>query len=116
VADLNLVVQVLMGAGLLRGTFLARGRYYRAYAVTQTTVLLLNLAMSATVIWPSTKQQVMPAFPGVFNRWYFSAPSIHAVLGITAESLVIFIAMVSTLNLLSRDAFLNWRNYPDNAQ
>jgi hypothetical protein len=31
--------------------------------VTQTTVLLLNLAMSATVIWPSTKQQVMPAFP-----------------------------------------------------
>src|SRR5262249_54531248 len=54
-ADLNLVVQVLMGGALLMGTFLARRKHYRAHAVTQTTVLLLNLAMIATLMWPSTK-------------------------------------------------------------
>ena len=26
--------------------------------------------MIATVMWPSTEQQVVPAFPGVFDQWY----------------------------------------------
>jgi uncharacterized membrane protein YozB (DUF420 family) len=112
VADLNLLVQVLMGVALLIGTFLARRKHYRAHAVTQTTVLLLNLAMIATVMWPSTEQQVMPAFPGVFDRWYFATPSIHAVLGITAESLGIFIAMVAGTKLVPEKLrFGNWKRW-----
>jgi len=112
VADLNLVVQLLMGSALLIGAFLARGKHYRAHAVTQTTVLLLNLAMITTVMWPSTEQQVMPALPGVFDRWYFAAPSIHAVLGITAESLGIFIAMVAGTKLVPEKLrFRNWKRW-----
>ena len=111
-ADLNLVVQVLMGMALLMGTFLARRKRYRAHAVTQTTVLLLNLAMIATVMWPATRQQVLPAFPGVFDRWYFAAPSIHAALGIAAESLGIFIAMVAGTNLVPEKLrFRNWKRW-----
>ena len=111
-ADLNLVVQLAMAVALLIGTFLARRRRYRAHAATQATVLLLNLGMIATVMWPSTEQQVMPAFPGVFNRWYFAAPSIHAALGITAESLGIFIALVAGTSLVpERLCFRNWKRW-----
>jgi hypothetical protein len=62
-ADVNLVVQVAMGVTLLVGAQLARRRRYRAHGIAQTTVLLLNLVMIALVMWPSTRQQVMPAFP-----------------------------------------------------
>lgn len=112
VADLNLAVQVLMGIALLIGAFLARGKHYRAHAVTQTTVLLLNLPMIATVMWPSTKQQVLPAFPAVFDRWYFAAPTLHAVLGITAEVLGIFIATVAGTKLVpGKLRFRNWKRW-----
>ena len=93
-ADVNLVVQVAMGVTLLVGAQLARRKRYRAHGIAQTTVLLLNLVMIALVMWPSTRQQVMPAFPQVFDRWYFAAPSIHAMLGIVAEGLGLFIVLV----------------------
>jgi hypothetical protein len=67
-ADVNLVVQVVMAVGLVVGGVLARRKHYRAHAITQTTVLLLNLVMIATVMWPSTRQQVMAAFPDVFGK------------------------------------------------
>jgi len=63
--------------------------------------------MIATVMWPSTEQQVVPAFPGVFDQWYFAAPSIHSVLGITAESLGIFIANGSGYEVDSRETKLS---------
>ena len=111
-ADLNLVVQLLMGAALLVGTCLARMKHYRAHAMTQTTVLLLNLVMIATVMWPSTRQQVVPAFPGSFDRWYFAVPSIHAVLGIAAESLGIFIVLAAGTRLVPEKLrFNNWKRW-----
>ena len=109
-ADLNLVVQVVMGVTLLIGTILARRGRYRAHAAMQTSVLLLNLVMIATVMWPSTAQQVLPAFPGVLDRWYFAAPSIHATLGILAECLGIFIALVAGTKVVPEKLrFANWK-------
>jgi uncharacterized membrane protein YozB (DUF420 family) len=68
--------------------------------------------MIATVMWPSTKQQVVPAFPGLFDRWYFAVPSIHAVLGIAAESLGIFITMVVGTKLVPEKLrFHNWKRW-----
>ncbi len=42
-ADFNLVVQLIMGAALIAGAFLAKQKRYRAHAICQTTVLLLNV-------------------------------------------------------------------------
>ena len=111
-ADINLVVQGMMGVALLIGGWLARRKQYRAHAVMQTTVLLLNLVMIATVMWPSTMQQVMPAFPGVFDRWYFAAPAVHGVLGIVAEGLGIFIGLVAGTKIVpERLRFQNWKRW-----
>ena len=44
-ADLNLVVQLIMGLALIAGVLLAKQERYTAHGICQTTVLLLNLLM-----------------------------------------------------------------------
>ena len=111
-ADLNLVIQAGMAVALVVGGVLAGRKQYRAHAVMQTTVLLLNLVMIATVMWPSSRQQVLPAFPDVLNRWYFAAPSLHGVLGIVAEVLGLYIALVAGTEWLPEwMRFTKWKRW-----
>ena len=94
-ADLNLVVQVIMGVALIGGAVLAKRKRYTAHGICQTTVLLLNLGMIGLVMWPSFQQQVRPALPEGLHRWYFAAATIHALLGGTAELLGLYIVIVA---------------------
>ena len=57
-ADLNLVVQLIMGVSLAIGAVLAKQKRYGAHGICQTTALLLNLLMIGLVMWPSFQQQV----------------------------------------------------------
>jgi uncharacterized membrane protein YozB (DUF420 family) len=109
-ADLNLVVQIIMGVALAIGAILARQKRYRAHGICQTTVLLLNLLMIGLVMWPSFQQQVKPALSKVLHKWYYEAPAIHAVLGITAELLGLYIALVAGTNVLPQWLrFKHWK-------
>src|SRR5437879_13805969 len=99
-ADLNLVVQLVMGVALLAGALLAKHKRYRAHGICQTTVLLLNVLMIGLVMWPSFQQQVKPALAKVFHEWYYEAAAIHAALGIAAELLGVYIVIVAGTNLL----------------
>jgi hypothetical protein len=109
-ADLNLVVQGAMGAALLVGALFARCKRYRAHAICQTTVLLLNLVMIAAVMWRAMRQQVMPAFPSVLGKWYCAAPSIHAGLGVMAEGFGLYIVLVVAAKVVpQRLGFSNWK-------
>ena len=99
-ADLNLVVQLLMGTALIAGARLAKQKRYRAHGVCQTTVLLLNLLMISLVMGPSFHQQVKPALSKVLHKWYYGAATIHAVLGMTAELLGLYIVIVAGTNVL----------------
>jgi uncharacterized membrane protein YozB (DUF420 family) len=101
-ADLNLVVQLSMAAALLGGALLAKHKRYRAHGICQTTVLLLNLLMIGLVMWPSFHQQVQPAMSKVLHKWYYAAAAIHAVGGITAELLGLYIVIVAGTNVLPR--------------
>src|ERR1700730_5781661 len=94
-ADLNLVVQLIMGLALIAGVLLATQKRYTAHGICQTTVLLLNLLMIGLVMWPTFRQQVKPILPKVLHKWYFAAPTIHAVLGMTAELLGLYIVVVA---------------------
>src|ERR1700724_2330404 len=84
-ADLTLVVQLIMGSGLIAGARLARHKRYKAHGTYQTTVLLLNLLMIGLVMGPSFQRQVKPALSKVLHKWYYEAATIHALLGIAAE-------------------------------
>ena len=111
-ADLNLVVQLIMGVALLAGAFLARHKRYRAHGICQTTVLLLNLLMIGLVMWPSFQQQVKPALSKVLHKWYYSAAAMHAVLGVTAELLGLYIVIVAGTNVLPQWLrFNNWKSW-----
>src|SRR6202451_1000853 len=99
-ADLTLVVQLIMGADLIARAFLAKQKRYRPHGICQTTVLLLNLLMIGLVMWPSFQQQVKPALSKGLHKWYYEVATIHAVLGITAELLGLYIVIVAGTNLL----------------
>ena len=109
-ADLNLVVQVIMGLTLIAGVLLAKQKRYTAHGICQTTVLLLNLLMIGLVMWPSFQQQVKPALSKVLHKWYYEAATIHALLGIGAELLGLYIVIVAGTNLLPvRLRFKRWK-------
>ncbi len=109
-ADLNLVVQLIMGVALLAGALLAKHKRYRAHGICQTTVLLLNVLMIALVMWPSFQQQVKPTLSKVHHKWYYEVATMHAVLGVTAELLGLYIVIVAGTKLLPRRLrFNNWK-------
>ena len=111
-ADLNLVVQLVMGVALALGAILAKQRRYRAHGVCQTTVLLLNLLMIGLVMWPSFQQQVKPALSKGLHKWYYEVATIHAVLGITAELLGLYIVTVAGTNVLPQWLrFKHWKSW-----
>jgi hypothetical protein len=43
---------------------------------------------------------VKPALSKAFHKWYYEAATIHAVLGITAELLGLYIVLVAGTNVL----------------
>lgn len=111
-ADLNLVVQVTMGGALIAGARLARKGHYKAHAVCQTSVLILNLGMIGLVMWPSFLQQVKPAHARAFHKWYYQAAIIHGVLGTIAEIAGVYIVAVAGTKIVpKRLQFTNWKRW-----
>jgi uncharacterized membrane protein YozB (DUF420 family) len=111
-ADLNLAVQLIMGVSLAIGAVLARQKRYRAHGICQTTVLVLNLLMIGLVMWPSFQQQVRPALSKVLHKWYYEAATIHAVPGMTAELLGLYIVLVADTNVLPHWLrFKHWKRW-----
>jgi uncharacterized membrane protein YozB (DUF420 family) len=109
-ADLNLVVQLIMGVALLGGAVLARQKRYTAHGICQSTVLLLNLVMIGLVMWPSFQQQVKPALSRVLRKRYYEVAATHAVLGIAAELLGLYIVLVAGTNVVPQWLrFKNWK-------
>ena len=110
-ADLNLVVQVVMGVALVVGALLAKRKRYAAHGICQTTVLL-NLGMIGLVMWPSFQQQVRPALPESLRKWYFATATIHALLGGTAELLGLYIVIVAGTRVLPQSMrFKDWKRW-----
>ena len=99
-AEINLTVQLIMGVALVAGARLARQRRYRSHGICQTSVLLLNLVMIGSVMWPSFKQQVTPVLSRGLHKWYYRSAAIHAALGIAAELLGLYIVLVAGTNVL----------------
>lgn len=109
-ADLNLVIQVAMGAALLIGAVLARRRHYAAHAFCQTAVLLLNLVLIALLMWPSFYRQVLPVLPARLGHRYYALATAHAAVGAVAELLGLYIALVAGSNLVPRKLrFRRWK-------
>jgi plastocyanin/fumarate reductase subunit D len=111
-AQINLILQLLMGVALLLGMWLARRKRFAAHGICQSAVLLLNLALIARIMWRSFHAQVLPQIPGGLHDPYYWVPAIHAVLGTAAELLGLYIALVAGTPLLpERLRFRKWKRW-----
>jgi uncharacterized membrane protein YozB (DUF420 family) len=109
-ADLNLLIQIAMGIALVAGAFLARSKRYAAHGICQATVLILNLVLIASVMWPSFHLQVLPRFSKHFGKRYYAIATIHGVLGAVAELLGLYIVLVAGTNILPQAwRFERWK-------
>jgi len=104
-ADINLLIQIAMGIALLAGTWLARAKRYRAHGACQSAVLILNLFLIASVMWPAFHQQVLPKIPARLNKAHFAVATAHGTLGVAAEIFGLYIVLVAGTNLLPK----SWR-------
>ncbi len=111
-ADLNLVAQVIMGAALVAGAYLARKKRYAAHGICQTTVMLLNLVMIAQVMWPSFRTQITPRLPARLGHRYYAVATSHAALGVAAELFGLYIVLVAGTKIVPRRLrFRNWKRW-----
>ena len=109
-ADLNLTVQVALVMGLMAGALLARAKRYRAHGACMVAVLLLNLVMIALVMSPSFYELVLPRLVRRPERPSVVIAAAHGALGLVAELLGLYIAMVAgTDRIPVRWRFKNWR-------
>jgi hypothetical protein len=109
-ADFNFAAQVAMGLALIAGSFVAKRKHYTAHGTCQTTVLILNLGMIGVVMWPFFQQQVRPALPKGFHKWYYPAATIHALLGATAQILGPYIVIAAGTRVLPQSLrFKDWK-------
>ena len=84
-ADLVLVLEIAMGAGLLIGAALARKRRFRQHAWCQSIIVLLNLTVIAVMMVPSFSTNVFPRIPARLEKAYYALGTAHAALGTFAE-------------------------------
>jgi len=111
-ADLNLLVQVVMGVALIAGALLAKRKRYTAHGICQTTVLFLNLGMIGLVMWPSFQHQVRPALPQSLHKWYYAMATIHSLVGGVAELLGLYIVIVAGTSVLPQSLrFKDWKRW-----
>lgn len=111
-ADLNLVIQIAMGFALIAGLLLARAKRYGAHGTCQATILLLNLVIIASVMWPSFRQQVWPHFSRNLGKRYYAIATIHGALGGVAELFGLYILLVAGTDVLpQRWRFNSWKRW-----
>ena len=111
-ADLNLLLQLGLGALLIVGAGLARRGAYRGHGVCQATAFVITLAV--TVFWmvPSLRSNYAPSLGrGVMNRVNV-AVAAHTVLGIVVLVLGVWVILVAATPLVpARFRFTNYKRW-----
>jgi plastocyanin len=104
-----LIIELLMGAMLLLGMFLARAKAFRAHGICQSIVIILNLAPIALFMLPAFRKGIVPGIPAQLGDRFYGVTTAHAVLGGAAELLGLYILLVAGTKILP--AALRFENY-----
>lgn len=98
--DLILVLEIAMGLGLCVGAVLARAGRFRAHAVCQSAIVLLNAAIIALIMTPSFRLRVSPRIPLKLGNSYYALATTHAALGSVVECAALYILLSAGTKLL----------------
>ena len=108
-ANLVLLLELLMGIGLLAGAVLARLKRFTQHAWCQSVVVLVNLLLIVLTMLPSFRAHVAPRIPLRLGKSYYALATTHATLGTLAEGGGLYILLAVGTSLLP--ARLRIRNY-----
>lgn len=100
VANITLTAELGMGGALIIGRWLARRGQYRLHAWCQSSIVLLNLVVIAFAMAPAFHEQVLPKIPAKLGRSFFAVAMVHALLGIIAEALALYVLLAAGTKLL----------------
>ncbi len=93
VADLILLLEIVMGTGLLVGARFARRGRFRKHAWCQSLIVILNAAVIAMTMIPSFHLQVYPRIPAKLGKAYYGLATTHAALGSLTEIAALYILL-----------------------
>lgn len=97
-SDFNLVLQIMLLAGLIVGTFLARRKRFDQHANAQTMMVLINLLLIIAIMWPSFYGYIIQG-----GRTSGRVPLLtigHGVLGLIVEVVAIYLIVRMRTNWL----------------
>jgi uncharacterized membrane protein YozB (DUF420 family) len=99
-ASTILLIEIVMGVGLLLGALLARLRHFRWLACCQAAIVLLNLAVILLTMVPSFRVHVSPKIPLKLGKAYYALATAHAALGTITEVAGLYILLAAGTNVL----------------
>jgi uncharacterized membrane protein YozB (DUF420 family) len=99
-ADLVLLLELVMGMGLISGALLARIRKFRAHVWCQSIVVVLNAGVIALAMLPSFGHQVAPKIPPMLGKSFYAVATAHAALGTVVECAALYILLAAGTTLL----------------
>jgi uncharacterized membrane protein YozB (DUF420 family) len=108
-ANLTLLLELVMGVGLLAGALLACLKRFRQHAWCQSVIVLVNLLLIVVAMLPSFRVHVAPRIPLKLAKAYYAVAAAHAALGTLAEVGGLYILLAVGTNLLPPR--LRIRNY-----
>jgi hypothetical protein len=98
-ASTILLIEIVMGVGLLLGALLARLRLFRWHACCQAAIVLLNLAVILLTMVPSFRVHVSPKIPLKLGKAYYALATAHAALGTITEVAGLYILLAAGTNV-----------------
>jgi hypothetical protein len=99
-AELVLLLEILMGVGLLIGAEAARICRFRAHAWCQSAIVLANLVVIAVIMVPSFQVHVSPKIPLKLGKMYYALATAHAALGTLTEFAALYILLAAGTKVL----------------
>jgi hypothetical protein len=109
-ANFTLLLELLMGVGLIVGAVLARLKRFREHAWCQSVIVLVNLLLIVLTMLQSFRVHVAPRIPLKFGNAYYAVVTAHAALGTLAEVGGLYILLaVGTRLLPTRVRITNYK-------
>ena len=108
-ANLVLLLELVMGVGLLAGALLARLKRFTQHAWCQSVIVLVNVLLIVLTMLPSFRAHVAPRIPLRLGKAYYALATAHAALGTLAEGGGLYVLLAVGTRLLP--ARLRIRNY-----
>ena len=99
-ANVVLLLEIVMGIGLLLGARLARKGRFRQHAWCQSTIVVLNLAVVAVMMIPSFRVHVLPRVPAKLGKAYYALATTHAAFGTMTEIAGLYILLSAGTSVL----------------